>query len=131
MRYKKDELTALDKIYVATALLIKNVGYNDFNCSTIIKTANISRSTFYVYFKTKDQVIMYICDDIFNNIFLKERNHDFTKDSIDKLKEMLVKSFFYFLNERDIVLSILNSNASNIFMSRLRKRLKPFIVALV
>ena len=56
MRYKKDELSALDKIYVATALLIKNIGYNDFNCSSIIKAANISRSTFYFYFKNKDLI---------------------------------------------------------------------------
>ena len=44
MRYKKDELSALDKIYVATALLIKNIGYNDFNCSSIIKAANIKNN---------------------------------------------------------------------------------------
>ena len=84
MRYRKDELSALDKIYVATALLIKNNNYNDFN-----------------------------------------------KDKADNLKAMLVKSFQCFLDEREIVLSILNSNASNIFMSRLRKRLKPFILAMV
>lgn len=131
MRYRKDELSALDKIYVATALLIKNTGYNDFNCSTIINAARISRSTFYFYFKNKDQVIVYICDDVFNNILSKEKNHDFAKDNVDKLIDMLTKSFFYFLEERDIVLSILNSNASNIFMSRLRKRLKPFIQAMV
>ena len=131
MRYKKDELTALDKIYIATALLIKNVGYNDFNCSNIIKSAGISRSTFYFYFKNKDQVITYICDDIFNNILSKEKNHDFSKDKADTLVTMLTKSFFYLLDEREIVLSILNSNASNIFMSRLRKRLKPFILAMV
>ena len=131
MRYKKDELSALDKIYVATALLIKNIGYNDFNCSSIIKAANISRSTFYFYFKNKDQVIIYICDDIFNNIFKKEKNQDFLSYSASELKDMLVKSFFYFLDEREIVLSILNSNASNIFMSRLRKRLKPFIASMM
>ena len=135
MRYRKDELSALDKIYVATALLIKNNNYNDFNCSTIIASSGVSRSTFYSYFKNKDQVVMYICDDIFNKIFTqsltKEKNHDFNKDKADNLKAMLVKSFQCFLDEREIVLSILNSNASNIFMSRLRKRLKPFILAMV
>ena len=135
MRYKKDELTALDRIYVATALLIKNFDYNQINCSTIIKTAHISRSTFYFYFKNKDQVITYICDDIFDHIFnhhlTKEKNHDFSKDKPDNLKNIVVHSFYHFLEEREPVLAILNSNASAIFLSRLRKRLKPLVTSLV
>ena len=135
MRYKKDELSALDKIYVATALLIKNYDYNKINCSTIIKTAHISRSTFYFYFKNKDQVVMHVCDDIFDHIFnhhlKKERNHDFSKDKPDELKHFITHSFYHFLEEREPILAILNSNASSIFMNRLRKRLKPLITSLV
>lgn len=135
MRYKKDELSALDKIYVATALLIKNIDYNQINCSTIIKTAHISRSTFYFYFKNKDQVVMHVCDDIFDHIFnrqlTKERNHDFSKDKPDELKHFITHSFYHFLDEREPVLAILDSNASPIFMNRLRKRLKPLITLLV
>ena len=135
MRYKKSELSALDRIYDATAELIKNKDYNDINCSTIISTAKISRSTFYFYFKNKDQVVVHVCDDIFDHIFnhhlIKEKHHDFSKDKPDNLKNMIVHSFYHFLEEREFIIAILNSNASAIFMSRLRKRLKPLITSLV
>ena len=135
MRYKKDELTALERIYDATAALIQREDYNKINCSTIINEAKISRSTFYFYFKSKDQVVMHVCDDIFNHIFdhhlAKEKHHDFSKEKPDNLKHMIVHSFYHFSEERDFILAILNSNASAIFLSRLRKRLKPLVTSLV
>ena len=69
MRYKKEELTALERIYDAAAILIKTKDYSKITCSDVIKEACISRSTFYIYFKTKDQIFVHICDDIFNHIF--------------------------------------------------------------
>ncbi|MBO4286115.1 MAG: TetR/AcrR family transcriptional regulator [Bacilli bacterium] len=135
MRYRKDELTALERIYDATAALISEMDYNKINCSTIIKKANISRSTFYFYFKNKDQVVMHVCDDIFDHIFnhhlTKEKHHDFSKDKPDNLKHMVTHSFYHFLEDRDLILAILNSNASAIFLSRLRKRLKPLITSMM
>lgn len=135
MRYKKDELTALDRIYDATSSLIQKEDYNKINCSTIIKEAKISRSTFYFYFKSKDQVVMHVCDDIFDHVFnhhlKREKHHDFSKDKPDNLKNMIVHSFYHFSEERDFILAILNSNASAIFLSRLRKRLKPLVTSLV
>ena len=69
MRYRKEELSALDKIYFATEKLIKEKDYNIINNSEIIREAEISRSTFYIYFKNKDQIVTHLCDDIFNHIF--------------------------------------------------------------
>ena len=92
--------------YEWTDMWIKqNIDYNKINCSTIIKTAHISRSTFYIYFKNKDQVVMHVCDDIFDHIFnrhlVKERNHDFSKDKPDELKHFITHSFYHFLEERE------------------------------
>ena len=70
MRYKKNEETALTKIYNASAKLITTTKYNELTNSDIIREANISRSTFYMYFKNKDQIFTHICDDIFDHIFL-------------------------------------------------------------
>ena len=135
MRYKKEELSALDRIYDATASLMKQKEYSRLTCSDIINESKISRSTFYLYFKNKDQVVVHLCDDIFNHIFnknlTKEKHHDFSKENVDELKHIITHSFYHFLEDKDLVLSILNSGASSIFLSQLRKRLKPLVQSMV
>ncbi len=135
MRYKKEELTALERIYDAAAILIKTKDYSKITCSDVIKEACISRSTFYIYFKTKDQIFVHICDDIFNHIFSsklkKEKHHDFSKDNNEELKHLITHSFYHFLEDKELILSILNSGASSIFLGQLRKRIKPLVVSLI
>ena len=135
MRYKKEEETALNKIYIATAELIKETEYNKINNSGIIKKANISRSTFYIYFKNKDQIFTHICDDVFDHVFSKnlskESKHDFSKDNPEELRHIIIHSYYHFLEDKDLILPILNSGASNIFLKQLRKRIKPFIILMI
>ena len=125
MRYKKEEISALNKIYNAMIALLNEKSYTSINNSQIIKKAEISRSTYYIYFKNKDQIISTICDDTFNHIFnthlTKEKHHDFSKDHPDELKHIIVHSYYHFLEDRDLVLSILNSGASSIFLRHLSR----------
>ncbi|MCR4911220.1 MAG: TetR/AcrR family transcriptional regulator [Bacilli bacterium] len=135
MRYKKEEDTALTKIYNATAKLIIEKEYNKINNSDIIREAGISRSTFYIYFKNKDQIFIHICDDIFNHIFephlKKEKHHDFSNENPEELRHLVIHSFYHFLEDKELILAILNSGASSIFLSQLRKRIKPLIDSLI
>lgn len=135
MRYKANEISALNKIYNATAKLIKNKDYNDISISEIIKEAGISRSTFYVYFKTKDEILIQICDDIFDHIFSKslskEKEHDYSKSLSKDLTHLVEHSFHHFFEDKELILAILNSSGSQIFLSKLRKRIKPLIVNLI
>ena len=135
MRYKKEEETALERIYNASAELIKEIDYSEINNSEIIRRANISRSTFYIYFKNKDQIFTHICDDIFDHIFShdlkREKHHDFSKESKDNLVDILTHLFYHFLEDKELILPILNSGASNIFLKQIRKRLKPLISSLI
>ena len=39
--------------------------------------------------------------------------------------------YYHFLEDKTLVLAILNSGASSIFLSQLRKRLKPFVQSMV
>lgn len=135
MRYKKEELSALDKIYDAAATLIKQKEYSKITCSDIIRESNISRSTFYMYFKTKDQIFVHVCNDIFDHIFSKtlskEKGHDFSSESEEDLIKKIAHSFYHFLEDKDLILAILNSGASNIFLHQLRKRIKPLIESMI
>lgn len=135
MRYKTEDISALNKIYNATAELIKQKEYGKITCSGIISSAKISRSTFYIYFKSKDQILIHICNDMFDHIFSKElskeKGHDFSKYSPDDLKHIIIHLYYHFLEDKELIIPILNSTGSNIFLSQLRKRIKPIIVELL
>ena len=135
MRYKKEEITAVDKICFATTKLVLTNGYHDVNVSDIIKEADVSRSTFYVYFKNKEEIIIRICDHILDHVFSKhlfmEDDQDFSKYSEKDLKDIIIRSFKNFSDEGELVLSILDSGASSIFLKRLRKQLDQLIIAMI
>ena len=125
MRYKKEEVSAIDKICLATTRLLLAKDYHSLTNSDIIKEAKVSRSTFYIYFRNKEQILIYICDHIFDHIFSKN-----LYKRMD-LKSVLTHSFYHFSEEGELVLSILDSGASSIFLKRLRSRLKPLIESLI
>ncbi len=133
MRYKSYAVSALNKIYDATLELIKNNEYDSISISDIIRESKVSRSTFYIYFKSKDQILIHICNDIFDHIFAKELNkeqhHDFSTQQ--DLKHIVEHSFCHFLEDKNIILPILNSSGSQIFLNQLRKRLKPLVGQLI
>ena len=131
MRYKKEEISAVDKICLATTRLLLVKDYHLISNSDIIAEAEVSRSTFYIYFRNKEQIVIYISDHLFDHIFSKNLYKDFENNNESDLRNILVRSFYHFLQEGELVLSILNSGASSIFLSRLRKRLKPLIEALI
>ena len=135
MRYKNDQPSALNKIYDATISLIKEKNYNKISSSDIINKAEISRSTYYIYFKNKDQILIHICNDMFDHIFsselTKEKNHDFSSFDQEDLKHITTHLFYHFLEDEDLILAILNSTGSQIFLNQLRKRIRPLITRLV
>ena len=51
MRYKKEEVSAIDKICLATTRLLLAKEYHTISNSDIIAEAKVSRSTFYIYFR--------------------------------------------------------------------------------
>ena len=135
MRYKSSETSALEKIDRALEELLQKIKYSDITCSDIIKESGVSRSTFYLYFKNKDQVVTHLCDNIFNHVFSsnlsKEKHHDFSRSKEDDLKHLITHSYCHFLEDKELILSILNSGASSIFLQQLRRRIKPLVTALV
>lgn len=135
MRYKSEEITAIDKICLATTRLILTCNYHQINNTNIIKEAQVSRSTFYIYFKNKEDILIYMCDHILDHIFskniYKEKDHDFSNDSNKDLKNILVHSFYHFLEEGEFIVAVLDSGASSTFLNCLRKRLKPLISSLI
>ena len=65
---KRTEKT-LDAIYDAFTILINTKDYDDITIQDILDKSNIGRSTFYTHFKTKNDLLLKISQDIFEHVF--------------------------------------------------------------
>ena len=65
----KREQKTITKVYAAFTSLVKSKDYANISVQDIIDEANISRSTFYAHFKTKDDVLVDVCSSIFDHVF--------------------------------------------------------------
>ncbi len=129
------EKKAIEKIHEALAILIKEKGYDNINVSDIIKKSEVSRSTFYAYFKSKDDVLDKLIDHIFSHVFshglTKEEGHDFSTSSIFDYKHLIEHIFYHFKEERELIGAIFSSSASHRFIMSLELKLKDLINLLV
>lgn len=129
------EKKTIEKIHEALALLIKEKGYDNINVSDIIKKSEVSRSTFYAYFKSKDDVLDKLTDHIFSHVFshglTKEEGHDFSSSSIFDYQHLIEHIFYHFKEERELIGAIFISSASHRFIISLELKLKDLINLLV
>ena len=59
-------------IFQAFTRLLENKTYTALTVQEIIDDADISRSTFYAHFETKDELLKAMCTDIFDHVFSDE-----------------------------------------------------------
>ena len=62
-------------IFQAFTRLLEKKTYSALTVQEIIDEADISRSTFYAHFETKDELLKAMCTDIFDHVFCHEINH--------------------------------------------------------
>lgn len=104
-------------IFQAFTRLLEQKTYSSLTVQEIIDEADISRSTFYAHFETKDELLKAMCTDIFNHVFshdiMSEEHHDFSdKDSLSdhithilchlREKQQTIKGIFFRGMRRDI-----------------------------
>ena len=69
-------------IFQAFTRLLEKKTYSALTVQEIIDEADISRSTFYAHFETKDELLKAMCTDIFGHVFsheiMSEEHHDFS-----------------------------------------------------
>ncbi|MBA1393686.1 TetR/AcrR family transcriptional regulator [Lactobacillus sp. XV13L] len=69
----KQRIVEQSKHWLSNALieLMKTENFQDISITEIAQTADLSRKTFYHYFKNKEEVISYLCDKLFDQYFEK------------------------------------------------------------
>lgn len=116
-------------IYKGMASLLSQKSYADLSIEDILKASNISRSTFYAHFKSKQEVLSSIAHDIFGHVLghsLKEEDtHDFSRSSILDDTHIITHILYHLHDDRAIIAPIFSSDAKDVFVSSLRQQIDP------
>lgn len=109
-------------IFDAFTALLRTKRYEQITVQDIIDAADISRSTFYAHFETKDMLLKAMCSDIFDHIFAGElcEYHDHAPHLQARLSHIL----FHLQEQASHVLGILSCESGQLFMAYFKDRLR-------
>jgi AcrR family transcriptional regulator len=131
---KKHQFT-INVIHKALEDLLLEKNYSEISASDIILKSQISRSTFYSHYKSKDDVLLSLCEMIFTHVFsphlLKESGHDFSSSNSFDYKNIVIHTFCHFEEDKVLFKAILSSESSHIFISKLKENSAPLMNALL
>ncbi len=81
--------------------LLAEKKYEQITVQEIIDRADIGRSTFYAHFETKDDLLKYTCQELFEHVFAEhpasEGSHDFSGETITA--DIMLTHIFYHLKD--------------------------------
>ncbi len=101
--------------------LLKIKNYNDITIENILKESNVARSTFYEHFKSKEDILSSLSEDIFTHItsinLEKELHHDFS--SKNNFKDLLLHMFYHFYEDKEILKIIFENESRGTFLKLL------------
>ncbi|MBP5343300.1 TetR/AcrR family transcriptional regulator C-terminal domain-containing protein [bacterium] len=112
-RIEKTRKSILD----AFTKLITIKEYSKISIQDIIDEANVGRSTFYMHFETKDDLLGKLCGDLFEHIFnpkLNEEANCFIEST--SLKHKIIHILHHIREKKEVVKGILSSEGSQIFI---------------
>jgi hypothetical protein len=131
----KREIKSTDAIYESFRVVLDKKDFKEITIQDILDDANVSRSTFYAHFCTKEDLVIKVCDSIFDHIFSnsleKEKDHDFSNGCVFNYTAMIIHMFYHFRKEEDLINEIEKSSAKEIFNNRLKMRLHRLISSCV
>lgn len=126
---KRQEKT-LEAIYQAFTKLINNKDYDEITIQDILDESGVGRSTFYCHFKTKNDLLLKISNDIFEHVFSsslkEEKSHDFSKDLLFDYKHLITHILYHIYDEKDLMKGIFASKGNTVFLEEFKKHLHSF-----
>lgn len=111
-----------EAIFRAFSNLLKHKRYEHITVQDIIDEADVSRSTFYAHFETKDMLLKAMCSDIFDHIFTGDLCA--YADQAQGLRSRLAHILWHLAEQRQDVLGILASDSGQLFMVYFQERLR-------
>ncbi len=111
-----------EAIYQAFSQLLLHKRYEQITVQDIIDEADISRSTFYAHFETKDMLLKAMCGDIFDHLFAGDLC-DYP-DQAPLLQPRLAHLLWHLREQKTQVLGILSCEGGTLFMEYFKERLR-------
>lgn len=107
--------------------LIRDMNYSSITVQDIIEKSEIGRTTFYLHFNSKDEVLKTIVDDIFYHVNHPdiEIKHDYRGD--ESFLSLIHHTLIHFKEDKDLLQAILKSESHDIFINTLNKHLNQMI----
>ena len=110
--------------------LLEKKSFSHITVQEILDLANIGRSTFYAHFQTKDELLKYVCEELFGHIVssAKEKSHLHGFYSEKETSQSIFCHLLYHLQENDSnILGLLSCENSDIFLRYFKNSLKELI----
>jgi AcrR family transcriptional regulator len=118
------QIKTRNAIYNAFNDLLIRINYNDITIQNIIDEANIGRSTFYLHFDTKEELLESMCNDFFEHITeaptQKEKTHDFSHAKLN-ISNMVSHILYHLKDSSSSVYGLLKSDMSYYFYNKLEE----------
>lgn len=114
-------------IFDAFTKLLEYKSYSNITVQEIIDIADISRSTFYSHFETKDELLRELCKEIFEHVFSDnisvEKSHDFSGANRN-LREEITHILYHLKDSSQYISRILSCESGEIFMNYFKEYLE-------
>ncbi len=114
--------------------LLKEKSYSEITISDLIKNSKVSSSTFYSHFKSKEDIIKAIGDNVLEHVLAekkkKEEGHDFSKES-DPVS-LLSHLFLHMEEDKEDLLTLLSDKeGKSLFYEKMKEGLLPVMESYV
>lgn len=122
-----------EAIFNAFTALLSEKNYNQISVQDIIDAADVSRTTFYAHFETKDYLLKNLCEELFGHIIdtamgLPHGHYHYTCGSTE---DSVFLHLLRHLQENDNnILELLSSQNNEIFLRYFKSNLKRLIITL-
>lgn len=135
---KKSDLRIIrtkESIKNALYELAEKKSFNEISVTDITKKAEINRSTFYLHYKDKEELLQTLCDETFDK--LKTYKSYITKEAVSQCRKSgaplphLVPVLSYIKKNPEFFNLILNSSAKYSFFINLAKEFLPKLKSLM
>ena len=112
-------------IFDAFYQLLTKKSYAKITIQDIIEAANIGRSTFYVHFATKDDLLKALCQDLFDHVFCltpeAEVSHDFSS-FYGRIDLIIIHILYHLKDDAPKIKTILRCESCDLFWSYLEEQ---------
>ncbi len=85
-------------------------GYYNAQISHIIDTAGVARGTFYLYFKSKEEILKEILKEVVSELRVRIKVIDLKRDPVDQIVENIQRVLDFALEEKELARIVLQRN---------------------